>query len=41
MVCSGSGQVVSLSLPFYGLTGTLSTAFGNLTFLRMLNLSSN
>ncbi|PWZ31338.1 Phytosulfokine receptor 2 [Zea mays] len=41
MVCSGSGQVVSLSLPSYGLTGTLSTAIGDLTFLRMLNLSSN
>ncbi|PWZ39432.1 DNA replication licensing factor MCM5 [Zea mays] len=35
------GQVVSLSLSSYGLTGTLSTAIGDLTFLRMLNLSSN
>lgn len=33
--------MVSLSLPSYGLTGTLSTAIGDLTFLRMLNLSSN
>ncbi|ONM16631.1 hypothetical protein ZEAMMB73_Zm00001d003267 [Zea mays] len=41
MVCSSSGQVVSLSLSSYGLTSTLSTAIGDLTFLRMLNLSSN
>ena len=32
------GRVVALSLPSYGLTGTLSTAIGNLTFLRTLNL---
>ncbi|KAL6894434.1 hypothetical protein ACP4OV_008532 [Aristida adscensionis] len=35
------GQVVALSLPYHGLTGTLSPAIGNLTFLRTLNLSSN
>jgi Leucine-rich repeat (LRR) protein len=34
-------RVVALSLPSLGLTGTLSTAVGNLTFLRTLNLSSN
>jgi Leucine-rich repeat (LRR) protein len=34
-------RVVALSLPSLGLTGTLSPAVGNLTFLRTLNLSSN
>ncbi|WVZ72318.1 hypothetical protein U9M48_020800 [Paspalum notatum var. saurae] len=34
-------RVVALSLPSRGLTGTLSPAIGNLTFLRALNLSSN
>ncbi|CAL4964711.1 unnamed protein product [Urochloa decumbens] len=34
-------RVVALSLPSYGLTGTLSPAIGNLTFMRELNLSSN
>nr|AGT15911.1 LRR-kinase protein [Saccharum hybrid cultivar R570] len=42
VACSGGGgQVVSLSLPSYGLAGALSPAIGNLTFLRTLNLSSN
>ncbi|XP_066317155.1 probable LRR receptor-like serine/threonine-protein kinase At3g47570 [Miscanthus floridulus] len=41
LACSGGGQVVSLSLPSYGLAGALSPAIGNLTFLRTLNLSSN
>jgi hypothetical protein len=34
-------RVVALTLPSYGLTGTLSPATGNLTFLRTLNLTSN
>ncbi|CAL4965265.1 unnamed protein product [Urochloa decumbens] len=34
-------RVVSLSLPSRGLIGTLSSAIGNLTFLRTLNLTSN
>ncbi|CAL4977873.1 unnamed protein product [Urochloa decumbens] len=34
-------RVVALSLPSQGLTGTLSPAIGNLTFMRELNLSSN
>uniref|UniRef100_A0ACD5VJC3 Uncharacterized protein n=1 Tax=Avena sativa TaxID=4498 RepID=A0ACD5VJC3_AVESA len=34
-------QVVALSLPFRGLAGTISPAIGNLTFLQMLNMSSN
>ncbi|OEL33279.1 putative LRR receptor-like serine/threonine-protein kinase [Dichanthelium oligosanthes] len=34
-------RVVALSLPSSGLTGTLSPAIGNLTFLRTLNLTSN
>ncbi|WVZ72288.1 hypothetical protein U9M48_020773 [Paspalum notatum var. saurae] len=34
-------RVVALSLPSHGLTGTLSPAIGNLTFLRELNLSYN
>ena len=37
-VACSRGRVVALSLPSYGLTGTLSTAIGNLTFLRTLNL---
>ncbi|CAD6239768.1 unnamed protein product [Miscanthus lutarioriparius] len=41
VACSGGGQVVSLSLPSYGLAGALSPAIGNLTFLQTLNLSSN
>ncbi|OEL31414.1 MDIS1-interacting receptor like kinase 2 [Dichanthelium oligosanthes] len=40
-VACGHGRVVALSLPSYGLTGTLSPAIGNLTSLRTLNLSSN
>nr|CAB3476256.1 unnamed protein product [Digitaria exilis] len=42
--CEGSGRhrrVVALSLYSYGLPGTLSPAIGNLTFLQVLNLSSN
>ncbi|CAM0879507.1 unnamed protein product [Alopecurus aequalis] len=34
-------QVVGLSLPFLGLAGTISPAIGNLTFLQVLNMSSN
>ncbi|KAG0536545.1 hypothetical protein BDA96_03G073400 [Sorghum bicolor] len=34
-------RVVALTLPSYGLTGTLSPAIGNLTFLRTLDLSYN
>nr|CAB3472168.1 unnamed protein product [Digitaria exilis] len=34
-------RVVALSLPSLGLTGVLSPAVGNLSFLRALNLSSN
>jgi len=34
-------RVVSLSLPSQGLTGVLSLAVGNLSSLRLLNLSSN
>ncbi|RLM92572.1 LRR receptor-like serine/threonine-protein kinase EFR isoform X3 [Panicum miliaceum] len=34
-------RVVSLSLPSQGLTGALSPAVGNLSSLRLLNLSSN
>ncbi|RCV24700.1 hypothetical protein SETIT_5G106700v2 [Setaria italica] len=34
-------RVVALTLPSYGLAGTLSPAIGNLSFLRALNLSSN
>ncbi|CAL4965262.1 unnamed protein product [Urochloa decumbens] len=34
-------RVVALSLPSIGLSGTLSPAVGNLTFLRTLNLSYN
>ncbi|CAL4958207.1 unnamed protein product [Urochloa decumbens] len=34
-------RVVAVRLPSYGLTGTLSPAIGNLTFLRSLNLSYN
>jgi len=34
-------RVVSLSLPSQGLTGVLSPAVGNLSSLRLLNLSSN
>ena len=34
-------RVVVLSLPSRGLAGTLSPAVGNLTSLRILNLSSN
>uniref|UniRef100_A0ACD5VEQ0 Uncharacterized protein n=2 Tax=Avena sativa TaxID=4498 RepID=A0ACD5VEQ0_AVESA len=34
-------QVVGLSLPFLGLTGSISPAIGNLTFLQILNMSSN
>uniref|UniRef100_A0A0E0C1U3 Receptor kinase-like protein Xa21 n=1 Tax=Oryza meridionalis TaxID=40149 RepID=A0A0E0C1U3_9ORYZ len=34
-------RVVSLSLPSSNLTGTLSPAIGNLTFLRLLNLKFN
>jgi Leucine-rich repeat (LRR) protein len=40
-VACSRGRVVSLSLPFYGLAGTLSPVIGNLTFLQTLNLSSN
>uniref|UniRef100_A0ACD5TRC7 Uncharacterized protein n=1 Tax=Avena sativa TaxID=4498 RepID=A0ACD5TRC7_AVESA len=41
--CSRSrpAQVVGLSLPFLGLTGAISPAIGNLTFLQILNMSSN
>jgi len=34
-------RVVALNLNSQGLTGTISPAIGNLTFLRSLNLSSN
>ncbi|KAM0927515.1 hypothetical protein ACQ4PT_002928 [Festuca glaucescens] len=34
-------QVVGLSLAFLGLAGTISPAIGNLTFLQILNMSSN
>ncbi|KAL6626756.1 hypothetical protein ACP70R_030482 [Stipagrostis hirtigluma subsp. patula] len=34
-------RVVALSLTSYGLTGVLSPAIGNLSFLRFLNLSNN
>ena len=34
-------RVVSLKLPSQGLTGVLSPAVGNLSSLRLLNLSSN
>ena len=39
--CGAKGRVVSLSLPSQGLTGVLSLAVGNLSSLRLLNLSSN
>jgi len=40
--CRGTHRrVVALSLPFRELTGILSTAVGNLSSLRILNLSSN
>jgi Leucine-rich repeat (LRR) protein len=35
------GHVVALDLPELNLTGTISPALGNLTYLRRLNLSSN
>uniref|UniRef100_A0ACD5VNN9 Uncharacterized protein n=1 Tax=Avena sativa TaxID=4498 RepID=A0ACD5VNN9_AVESA len=43
VTCSRSRptKVVGLSLPFLGLTGTISPAIGNLTFLQILNMSSN
>ncbi|KAG2595613.1 hypothetical protein PVAP13_5KG086300 [Panicum virgatum] len=40
--CQGRHRrVVALSLPSHGLTGVLSPAVGNLSSLRLLNLSSN
>ncbi|KAL5219852.1 hypothetical protein ABZP36_024565 [Zizania latifolia] len=39
--CSRLQRVVALSLPSHGLSGTLSPAVGNLSFLRTLNLSLN
>ncbi|KAG8046067.1 hypothetical protein GUJ93_ZPchr0008g13738 [Zizania palustris] len=39
--CSRHQRVVALSLPSHGLSGTLSPAVGNLSFLRTLNLSFN
>ncbi|KAJ1294679.1 hypothetical protein BS78_01G164300 [Paspalum vaginatum] len=41
VACGRHGRVVALSLPSLGLSGTLSPAVGNLSFLRALNLSSN
>ncbi|WVZ90755.1 hypothetical protein U9M48_037026, partial [Paspalum notatum var. saurae] len=34
-------HVVALSLPFHGIAGKISPVIGNLTYLQMLNLSSN
>lgn len=36
-----SGEIVSITLPNYKLTGTISPSLGNLTYLRSLNLATN
>jgi Leucine-rich repeat (LRR) protein len=44
VTCGGGAKhrrVVALNLPLHGLSGSLSPAVGNLSFLRTLNLSSN
>ncbi|KAL2631877.1 hypothetical protein R1flu_016563 [Riccia fluitans] len=41
ITCNAARRVVNISLPGSQLSGTLSTSLGNLSFLSVLNLSSN
>ena len=41
LACSVQGQVLSIDLSSYGLTGTISGSLGNLTSMKVLKLNNN